>query len=1023
MSLCLSRLILVMIMFVPSVMMADINQQNSVSGVVKDENGEPLIGVNVIVKEIPTIGTITDFDGNFILSVPSGGKTLQFSYIGFQQKEVVIGKKKTFNVIMSDDSQMLQEVQVIAYGTQKKVTITGALSSVGGEELVKAPVASLGNALSGKMPGLSSVQYSGEPGADDPQIFIRGTGTLTSGDSSPLILVDGVERSFSQLDPNEVDNITVLKDASATAVFGVRGANGVILITTKRGAKGDAKVSVSTSVGVQMPTRLLDFVDSYQYATYYNEAQMNDGVKPENVRFQPEIMDAFKNHTNPILYPDMDWMDYLLKDASFQSQHNVSISGGTDKVKYFVSAGLLTQDGLFKSFGEDYNGNFKFKRYNYRANLDFQVTKTTQLAVNIGGRVEDKNKPISSSSDAELFRMLYRATPFSGAGIIDGKWIKSNPDYIPQVGEDALNAYYGRGFKTTVNNVLNTDFQLTQKLDVITKGLSARLKGSYNSNFVHTKQRATTTPYYNPIVDGEEIAYRKFGSEGELNYSESRDAFRDWYAELSLNYHRKFGKHNVSALALYNQSKKYYPTTYPDIPTGYVGLVGRLTYDYATRYLLDVNVGYNGSENFAPGKRYGLFPAVSVGWVMSEEKFMKKQSFISYLKFRASYGVVGNDKIRGQRFMYLDGKYAFGGGYNFGININTNQSGAYEAALGNPNLTWEKAYKQNYGVDMTIFNDRLKINFDYFYDHRKDILITRNSYPGFIGFTPTAENYGIVDNRGYEVSIQWTDKIGDNFRYWVGANLSHAKNKIVEMDEVPRNEDYLYRTGLPVGQQFIRKFWGFYDENANERYKEQYGKDIADHGVTLQPGDCVYVDLNDDGIIDDDDIRPAGYTDNPQYSGGFNMGFKWKKFDFSMTWSYAWNTSRMLSETFRVPLGETNTYSMLTSMFENRWTPETANTATLPRATLVNKSNNYENSDLFLVDADYLRLKNVEISYMFNGPIIKKMKLNNLRIFANGYNLLTFDKLKISDPESRTAQNKPEYPVMQVYNVGLKLNF
>lgn len=933
--------------------------------------------------------------------------------------------KSFITVLLKEDSQALEEVQVVAYGTQKKVTITGAISSVNTDDLLKTPVSSLGNAISGKMPGVSSVQYSGEPGGDDPALFVRGVGTLGSGSSAPLVLVDGVERSFFQIDPNEVENISVLKDASATAVFGVRGANGVILVTTRRGERGKAKVSISTSMGVQMPTRLLEFTNSHQYATMYNEAQTNDGVAPENVRFKPDVMQAFKDHSQPLIYSDMDWMDYLIKKGSFQSQHNVNISGGTERVKYFVSAGVLTQEGIFKTFDTGYNFNFDYKRYNYRANLDFEVTKTTDLAVNIGGRVEDKNRPIAQNNQDELFRIIYFATPFSGAGIVDGKWIKANPDYIPDAGEDALNAYYGRGFQSDVTNVLNTDIALSQRLDFITKGLSLNLKGAYNSSFLHQKTRSNTIPYYTPVVqtDGTTVL-RKSGPDAELGYAEGNDSDRNWYAEMSLKYQRKFGLHNLSALALYNQSKTYYPAVFTDIPTGYVGLVGRITYDYATRYLLDLNMGYNGSENFASGKRYGLFPAASVGWIVSEEKFMKKLSAISYFKVRASYGVVGNDKIGNQRFLYLPDSYMFGGGgYNFGTNISGNQAGAYEGKMGNPALTWEKAYKQNYGIDISFLENRLKVNFDYFMDHRKDILINRNSTPGYLGMALPSLNMGVVDNKGYEVAVKWMDKIGKEFSYWVDFNLSHAKNKIIEMDEVKPNEDYMAKTGHSVSQPFAQKFWGFYDETANERYKAQQGVNIAEHPGGLQPGDCVYIDLNKDGVIDADDVTAVGYTDNPEYTGGVTLGFSWKRFEFSTLWNFSWNTSRLLTETLRQPFGGTNNRAVLLSQYENRWTPETAATATLPRASFTSKANNFSGSDLWIIDASYIRLKNIEVSYRFDFPFMNKIGINQLRLFANGYNLLTFDKLKIADPESKTGGNQPSYPLMRVMNVGLKIGF
>lgn len=1001
-------------------------QERVITGVVKDNNGEPLIGVNVVVKGHAGIGVITNADGEFTLKVPSNAEQLVASFIGYSDVVVSIGTKKSLVITMQEATQELGEVQVIAYGSQKKVTITGAISSINNKELLKTPVSSLGNAIAGKLPGVSTVQYSGTPGGDDPELYVRGVGTLNAGKSSPLILVDGVERSFFQIDPNEVESINVLKDASATAVFGVRGANGVVLVTTKRGEKGRAKVSVSTSVGVQIPTRLQKYTNSYQWVSFYNEAQRNDGIPEENLRFQPDVVQAFKDHSQPLIYPDMDWMNYIMKDATFQSQHNVNISGGTEKVRYFVSAGLLTQDGLLKQFNTGYDANFSYNRYNYRANLDFELTKTTSLSVNIGGRVEDKKNPVAKSTQEELFRLIYWCSPISGAGIVDGKWIKTNSDYIPggEVDEDPLTAYYGRGYETVVKNVLNTDVSIDQNLSMITKGLSIKLKGAYNSTFTHNKNRTNKVPTYTPVLQSDgTIGLTKDGPDTELGYNESYGSARDWYAELGLNYNRKFGAHKVSALMLYNQSKKYYPKLYTDIPSGYVGLVGRLTYDYATRYLMDFNIGYNGSENFAPGKRYGIFPALSLGWIVSEEKFMKKQSLISYLKLRGSYGVVGNDQIGDDRFLYLDDSYALeGDGYFFGTTVNASQPGAIEKMIGNSGVTWEKAYKQNYGMDIHFFKDRLKLNFDYFYEHRKDILLTRNNVPAYLGMILPAVNYGIVDNKGYEIAIKWNDRINKSFNYWVDLNLSFARNKIIEQDEVKQNEPYMTRTGLPVGQPFGKIFWGFYDETANERYRAQYGTDIAQHSGGLEYGDCVYVDLNGDGVIDGDDSRAIGYSERPEYSGGLNMGFTWKNFEMSMSWSYAWNVSRMLGETFRRPFGGTNNRAALLYQYENRWTPETASTATYPRASFNSVANNYDNSDLWLKDASYLRLKNVEISYLFDFPCLKNIGINQLRLFVNGYNLLTFDKLKVIDPETKSGQN-PCYPLMKVVNIGLKIGF
>lgn len=995
--------------------------QQTVRGNISDVNGDPIIGATILRKGTTT-GTVTDIDGNFTLSVPIGS-TLQISYIGYTTKEVEV-TGATISVVLEEDTQKLEEVVVVAYGAQKKVTVTGAISSVSGNDLVKTPTGAMGNALAGKLPGVSSVQYSGEPGADAAEIYVRGITTLNS--SAPLVQVDGVERDFTQIDPNEIESITILKDASATAVFGVRGANGVILVTTKRGKEGKAKITATTSTGVTIPTRLLEFANSYQYASFYNEAQIRDGVNPENVKFSDDMLTAFKTQSDPLLYPDMNWLDYILKSHAPQSQHNVNISGGNNFFRYFVSGGMYTQGGLFKTFDTGYDFNFDFKRYNYRANLDFDLSKSTELSFNIGGRVEDRNTPISAEDQNQLFRHLYWATPFSGAGIVNGRWIKTNPDVIPNPGVDGLNPYYGRGYNNRVGNTLNIDVQLRQKLDFVTPGLNFNIKGSYNSDYTQTKTRSSSKAYYFAIRNSDgTMGYRKTGEDGTLGYGEGFGKGRNWYFETSLNYNKTFlTDHTIGGLLLYNQSKYYYPSSFTDIPRGYVGLVGRLTYDYMSKYLVEVNMGYNGSENFAPGKRYGLFPAASIGWVVTEEPFMNDiRQYISYLKFRASYGIVGNDNTQNRRFMYIDDPfYLNGSGYNFGTNIGNNQGGAYEGAKSNPDVTWERARKQNIGMDLYVFNDRLKTSVDVFKEHRTGILVVPNSLPNYIGMTLPVLNNGIVDSHGYEVSLSWNDRIGSEFRYWISPNMSFARNKIVEQMEVRPNEDYLWRTGKPVHQPFGRKFWGFYDATANERYKAEYGTDIADHAVTLQNGDAIYVDVNEDGIINNDDMIAMGYTNVPEYVVGLNTGFEWKGFDFTMQWTGAWNTSRMLQETLRDPLGDTNNKGLLLYQYENRWTEETAAVATLPRASITSKANNIVDSDLYMVDASYLRLKSLEIGHNFNLPFMDKLKLTSLRAFANGYNLLTFDVLKITDPESRTS-DRPNYPLTRTFTVGLKMGF
>lgn len=1005
-------------------------QQNTVkvTGTVKDANGEPIIGANVMVVGTAT-GVITDIDGNFSLNVPVGSK-LQFSFIGYKEQVVSVKKGISLNIVLEEDAQMLGEVEVVAYGVQKKVSVTGAISSMRGDDLLKTPAGSISNILSGQVTGISSVQYSGEPGADAADIYVRGIATTNN--ATPLIQVDGVERDFSQIDPNEIESVTILKDASATAVFGVRGANGVILITTKRGAEGKAKISFTTSAGVNVRTKELEFANSYQYASYVNMMRTNDGNEP---LYSDEQLAAFRDHTNPLLYPDINWIDYCMNKAAFQSQHNVSISGGTNNMRYFVSAGLFTQDGMFKQFNLTDDFNFDYKRYNYRANLDFDISKTTLLSVNIGGRVESKRTPESGEDQNQLFRKLYWAVPFASAGIVDGKYIKTNADYVTKPGADGLESYYGKGFRNQTTNVLNLDLVLDQKLDFITKGLSIKLKGSYNSSYSTTKIASSSVATYTPVVDDKgAITYKKSGSDSQTSYREGDyGKGRDWYMELALNYNRKFGDHNVTALFLYNQSKRYYPGgTYDYIPTGYVGLVGRVTYDWKTRYLAEFNVGYNGSENFNPENRYGFFPAGSIGWIVSEEPFfapMKK--VVNYFKVRATLGMVGNDNYAGQRFLYLPGSYGYGqnndhnapGGF-FGQNIGNAKPGAWEATQSNPYAKWETAVKQNYGIDFNILNDHLSVSADYFIEKRRDILRTPDYLPGILGMTLPAINVNKVENKGFEVQAKWNDKIGTDFRYWANFNISFARNKIVFMNEVEQNEPWMYQTGRRINARSMYKFWGFYDETADIRYQEEFGIPISDHGITLQPGDAVYVDLNKDGKLDGNDAtRDIGFTDLPEYTAGLNLGFSWKNFDFSMQWTGAWNVDRMLSE-FRQPLGDTQNKGLLLYQYENTWrSSEDTYTAKFPRITATNRKNNFEKgSDLYLINASYLRLKNIEIGYNFDFPFMKKMKLNSCRMYVNGYNLLTFTAFDWGDPESRQS-DRPNYPLTRVFNIGLKLGF
>ena len=1019
-----------------------------VTGVVKDSNGEPVIGATVTVKD-GTGGVLTDLDGHFTIDVPSKNSVLIFSYIGYNKEEVKVGSRQSLIVVMREDVQTLSEVVVVGYGTQKKETLTGAISGIKGESLLKSPVASISNSLAGAVPGISAVQNSGEPGADDAQIFVRGVGSLTESGAAPLILVDGVERSFFQMDPNEIESISVLKDASATAVFGVRGANGVILVTTKRGTEGKAKVSVSSSVGVQTPTRLVEIADSYTHASMYNMWQRNNGVAEENLTFTDYDLERFRLGDEPIMYPNLNVYDYLTKKLSVQTQHNLNISGGTKDVRYFISLGFLYQDGFFKKFKElGYNNNYEYTRYNYRANLDMNLTKSTLLKLNIGGIVGVKHEP--NYSDEFWGSLMATTMPFASPGLIDGKKVATASDRFGGLvtDYDMYDRFFGTGYSRQVSNTMNFDAILTQNLDFVTKGLSVEAKGSYNTTYSYAKsistQMTTYIPfYYSSVRDpgmsiddpnfNKEIVYKTSGKDGELHYGEGdKTRTRDWYFEASLRYQREFSGHNVGALLLYNQSKEYYPSQYTAIPTAYVGLVGRLTYDYNSRYLAEFNIGYNGSENFAPDKRFGTFPAGSVGYVLSEEPFWKKNDWITYLKLRASVGLVGNDNMQNNRFLYLPDAYVVNQlgkddaykdylyGYNFGLGNTAMIEGADESRLGNSDVTWETALKQNYGFDVNFFSDRLRVSFDYFIEKRKDILINRSTIPAYSSLTESllpVVNMGKVDNKGYEVSMKWNDRVKD-FSYWVDANLSYAKNKIIFQDEVEPNEPYMWRTGQPVGSIFGYVTEGFYtdedfDENGDLR------ADLPQPTVTVEPGDLKYKDLNKDGTIDSDDVCKIGYSKRPLYTFGINYGIEYKGFFASMNWTGAKDANVRLQYSFQTPFDKNQVLYQFIA--DGTWTPETASTAKYPR--LSNKQYNRETSTTWVQDASYIKLKNVSIGYNFtNRKWMKAIGASQVSVKLTGYNLLTFDKLDFMDPEG-DPNREQSYPIMKVFNLGVNVTF
>lgn len=822
-----------------------------------------------------------------------------------------------------------------------------------------------------------------------------------------------------------------MKDASATAVYGVRGANGVILITTKRGELGKPKISFSTNVAITNFPFLPEPMNSYEYARAYNEAQAYDYYSQLSYipRYSEEAIEAYRTGSDPLFYPDINWYDYMLKDFSTQTQTNFNVSGGTERVKYFVSLGVFTQNGMLDTgiYDPGYSYQIAFRRYNMRSNFDINVTKNLLLSLDISNQMGNLQNP--NWSTGQIMESL-NSTPSNAApGVIDNKVVT-----ITDVFGSGRNpaSPYTRGWKSKYENNLNLSGRFTYKMDYLLKGLSLRGALSYKSYSTETKTYNDRGITYDLRRASDELIFVPSTDPGKLTYQGTNSRNIRIYSEIGAEYTGKFGEHTVTGLVLYNQGKYYNPTLKYNIPNGYQGLVGRVTYNYGNRYLAEVNVGYNGTENFAPGKRFGWFPAYSLGWVLTEEPYFPRNEVLSFLKIRGSYGTVGNDKIGGDRFLYLPSVYTYTGSnsYYFGEvgSSYVGYVGSNESKAGNPDLTWEKAIKWNVGADVKFWGDRIGLTFDYFMEHRDNILCNRNTVPTIIGISASnlpAYNMGRMRNSGWDGEISVGDRIGD-WSYFVKANFTYAHNKILEQDEVIRNEDYLYRTGLRYGQFFGYVADGIFNswEEVNAAGRPEYV--MANNNNKIQPGDVRYVDINGDGKINDDDQVPIGYSNFPEIMYGISLGGSYKNLDISLLFQGATHVSNMPSRRIMRGFYE---YTGANRDLLKSWSYErfvNNQKIVYPRYGVNGVGHNYLTSTYWLEDASYLRLKNVEVGYTFRQESLKKAGIGSIRIYVNGSNLLTWtDMLPGQDPEVANAgvTNSEPYPVTRVFNFGLNVNF
>ena len=1016
--------------------------QHRITGVVIDEDSVPLPGVNVveqIEKPGKPNGTTTDLDGKFTLITRHPQGRLIFSFIGMKAEIRSFDGDVDLNIILKSSGTDLDEVVVVGYGEQKKVSVVGAISTVTTDDLVQSPASNLSNALAGRLTGLTTVQNTGQPGKDDASLYIRGRSTWVN--ASPLYIVDGVEReNFTQVDANEVESISILKDASATAVYGVKGANGVLIITTKHGRMQKPVVSLSAQYGLQQPTRLPNYLNSYQTALLRNESYLNDGYASDKLPFQPSALEAFRTHSDPYHYPDVDWYDEVLKDFAAQGQYNLNIRGGTKTARYFLSTGYLYQDGLFNTnMHSDYNTNYQFKRFNFRTNLDIDLSEDLTLSVYITARMEDTNEPGStgytSGENQSTFSALTRTPPYETPVFQEnGK---------PGVGPMGVNPWLtvnGFGYTQNKKDVVESSINLNYKLDKITQGLSAKALVSYDSYYAEQKKFTQNTARYRlDSAPEEEDSYTVFGEDTDLKYDGGyMSSYTKLYLEGSLNYSRKFGDHSVTGLLLANMDNKTYGGEY--IPYRSMGLVSRVTYDYKQRYLGEVNMGYNGSENFARGKRFGLFPSFSTGWVISNEDFFNDSNkFISFLKLRASYGMVGNDKIGGSRFMYSE-EYSTRDSWVapsrplFGVSANEAEIITL-SRIANPDLTWEKSNKFNFGLDAHFLNEHLLATFDGFLEYRRDILMDRGSIPLYLGVTPPSANIGKTKNSGFELEIKYSNNIGSSFNYWVNANWSYAKNIVISKDEPANKIEWQKEEGHSIGQFFGYQVLGFFDITDfgdNGTLDDKYARQLV--GEAPKPGDFRYRNVNKDGVVDDRDKVAIGYSDIPESTYGFSYGFNWKGLDFSMMWQGAFHVSLNIAgeslyefcEGGKVQDLHLGRWAYYTDPFTGELV-DTRATATYPRLHSQSSSPNWTTNDFFLYNSSYLKLRNIEIGYTLPLPQLELLGISQMRIYMNANNLLTISEVKQVDPEGPGYGSNRDrgwnYPQLAIYNIGINVTF
>ena len=1023
-------------------------QQNKrkISGRVTDIKGEPLIGVNVTVDGDAN-GSITNMDGLYEIFVTKKSVVLKFTYIGFKTSEIrTNASTNIYDVTLEEQVNELEETVIVGYGTQRKISNIGAQSSMKMED-IKTPSASLTTTLAGRLAGVVAVQRTGEPGKDAADIWIRGISTPNT--SSPLVLVDGVERSFNDIDPEDIESLTTLKDASATAVYGVRGANGVILIKTKPGKVGKPTVSADYYESFTRFTKMVDLADGITYMNAANEAMRNDGIATKYTEDQIRNTIAGKD---PYLYPNVDWLKEIFNDWGHNRRVNVNVRGGSEKVAYYASVSYFNETGMTVTDKNinTYDSKMKYSRYNFTTNLNIDVTPTTKVEIGAQGYLGEGNYPAISSADLYNAAMSISPVEYPKMFFVNGE------AFVPGTStNNNFNNPYSqatrRGYDNLTKNQIYSNLRVTQNLDMLTKGLKLTAMYAfdvYNEIHVHQDRAESTYNFLDTSVpydmNGQPILQRIYEGSNVLSYKQETSGNKKTYLEASLNYDRTFNDdHRVSALFLFNQqSKLLYPkgTLEDAIPYRMMGIAGRATYSWKDRYFAEFNIGYNGAENFSPKHRFGTFPAFGVGWVVSNEKFWQPLSkAVSFLKIRYTDGKVGNSEVSDRRFMYLDQMKENGDyGYKFGPN-GTKWAG-YETVNMAVDLIWEESRKQDLGIDLKLFNDDLSIVFDLFKERRENILLKReHSMPSFLGYNTSAPygNIGIIENKGFDGTIEYNKRINKDWVIALRGNVTFNKDKWIQGELPEQKYEWMNQYGRNINGAKGYVAEGLFTqaeiddmarwESLSAANKAITPKPFASQFGTVKAGDIKYKDLNNDGQIDAYDQTYISRGDVPTTVYGFGFTVGWKDLSVGMMFQGVAGAERVLNGSSINPFNGGGGSGNLYSNIDDRWTEENPDqNAFYPRLSYGSETtsniNNFQKSTWWVRNMNFLRLKTLQISYNLPKPWVNKVHLKNAAVYVMGTNLFTLSRFKLWDPELNT-DNGASYPNTTSYSVGINFTF